>query len=174
MRTSEADRTITKVDGQDDLLTTGEAAAILGSTRQHVGNLIKRGDISSTLVGKHYRVRRADVEMLKQGSIRLTRDQRRSLWLGYAIAGKIVTDPSAAIGLAQRNIATMLLTQRGSGRRWLTRWKDLLDGATEEILATLTSNSVSARELRQNNPFAGLLDDETRRQVISATGRRKS
>jgi excisionase family DNA binding protein len=78
MRTSEADRMITKVDGQDDLLTTGEAAAILGSTRQHVGNLIKRGDITSTLVGKHYRVRRSDVEMLKQSSIRLTRDRPRS------------------------------------------------------------------------------------------------
>jgi hypothetical protein len=37
-------------------------------------------------------------------------------------------------------------------------------------LATLTSNSISARELRQNNPFAGLLDDATRHQVISATG----
>lgn len=174
MRTSEADRMITKVDGQDDLLTTGEAAAILGSTRQHVGNLIKRGDITSTLVGKHHRVRRADVEMLKQGSIRLTRDQRRSLWLGYAIAGKIVTDPNAAIALAQRNIDTMLLTQRGSGRRWLTRWRDLLDGSTEAILATLTSNSITARELRQNNPFAGLLDDATRLQVITATGNRKS
>lgn len=165
---------ITKVEGQDDLLTTGEAAAILGSTRQHVGNLIKRGDITSTLVGKHYRVRRSDVEMLKQGSIRLTRDQRRSLWLGYAIAGKIVTDPNAAIALARHNIETMLLTQRGSGRRWLTRWRDLLDGSTEEILATLTANSITARELRQNNPFAGLLDDATRLQVITATGNRKS
>jgi excisionase family DNA binding protein len=174
MRTSEADRMITKVDGQDDLLTTGEAAAILGSTRQHVGNLIKRGDITSTLVGKHYRVRRSDVEMLKQSSIRLTRDQRRSLWLGYAIAGKIVAEPNAAIALARRNIDTMLLTQRGSGRRWLTRWQDLLDGPTEEILATLTSNSITARELRQNNPFAGLLDDATRLRVISATGHRKS
>lgn len=164
---------ITKVDGQDDLLTTGEAAAILGSSRQHVGNLIKRGDITSTLVGKHYRVRRADVEMLKQGSIRLTRDQRRSLWLGYAIAGKVVTDPSAAIALARRNIDTMLMTQRGSGRRWLARWKDLLDGPTEEILATLTSNSITARELRQNNPFAGLIDDATRLHVISATGHAK-
>jgi hypothetical protein len=112
--------------------------------------------------------------MLQQGSIRLTRDQRRSLWLGYAIAGRIVTDPNAAIAVARRNIDAMLLTQRGSGRRWLTRWKDLLDRPTEEILATLTSNSFTARELRQNNPFAGLLDDATRLQVISATGHRKS
>ena len=96
------------------------------------------------------------------------------MWLGYAIAGKIVADPNAAIALAQRNIDTMLSTQRGAGRRWLTRWKDLLSGPTEEILATLTSNSITARELRQNNPFAGLLDEATRLQVIWATGHRKS
>lgn len=173
MRTSEADRILARGEGQDDLLTTGEAAAVLGSTRQHVGNLIKRGDINATLVGKHYRVRREDVEMLKQGSTRLTRDQRRSLWLGYAIAGKIVTDPNSAISLARRNIDTMLITHRGAGRRWLSRWNDLLDGPTEQILQALTSNSVTARELRQNNPFAGLLDEATRLQVIAATGHRK-
>jgi len=68
----------------------------------------------------------------------------------------------------------MLPTHRGAGRRWLTRWNDLLEGPTEEILATLTSNSITARELRQNNPFAGLLDDATRLQVITATGHRRS
>ena len=47
-------------------------------------------------------------------------------------------------------------------------------GSTEEILSTLTSNSITARELRQNNPFAGLLDEATRLQVISATGHKKS
>ena len=173
MRTSEVDRLITSVIDKDDLLTTGEAAAILGSTRQHVVNLINRGDITSTLVGSHHRVRRSDVEQIKQGSIRLTRDQRRSLWLGHAIAGKIVTDPEMAISLARLNIDTMVSTQRGAGRRWLLRWQDLLNGPVEEILSTLTSNSTSARELRQNNPFAGLLDEATRHQVISATGRRR-
>ena len=173
MRTSEADRLITSVTDKDDLLTTGEAAAILGSTRQHVVNLINRGDITSTLVGTHHRLRRSDVEQIKQGSIRLTRDQRRSLWLGHAIAGKIVTDPETAITIARRNIDTMLSTRRGAGRRWLLRWQDLLDGPVEEILSTLTSNSTSARELRQNNPFAGLLDEATRQQVISATGQRR-
>ena len=96
MRTAEVERLITVGDGPDDLLTTGEAAAILGSTRQHVVNLVHRGDIDSTLVGSHHRVRRSDVEAIKQSSIKLTRDQTRSLWLGHALAGRIVTDPEAA------------------------------------------------------------------------------
>lgn len=169
MRSSEAERMITSFDDEDDLLTTGEAAAVLGSTRQHVVNLIQRGDLTSTLVGTHHRVRRSDVETLKQSSIKLTRDQRRSLRLGYAIAGKIVADPVTALGVAARNIDLMSSTQRGAGRRWLLRWRELLDGPVEEILATLTSNSVTAREMRQNNPFAGVLDDETRLQVLAAS-----
>lgn len=173
MRTAEAERLLTSVEDQGDLLTTGEAAVILGSTRQHVVNLINRGDINSTLVGTHRRVRRSDVEMIKQGSIKLTRDQRRSLWLGHAIAGKIVTDPDAAIDVARRNIEVVLSNQRGSGRRWMLRWQELLDGPIEEILSTLTSNSTIARELRQNNPFAGLLDEDIRHQVISATGNKQ-
>jgi len=165
------DRLITSDDDQDDLLTTGEAAAILGSTRQHVLNLIHRGDITSTFAGTHHRVRRSDVELIRQGkgSMKPTRDQRRSLWLGHAIAGKIVTDPDTAVERARHNIDRMLSNQRGGGRRWLERWQRLLDGPVEEILSTLTSNSTTARELRQNNPFAGLLDEETRHQVIEAT-----
>lgn len=169
MRTSEVQRILTGTDEQHDLLTTGEAAAILGSTRQHILNLITRGDLTSALVGTHHRVRRSDVEMIKQGSMKPTRDQRRSLWLGHAIAGRIVTDPEVARTIGRRNVKTMLSRQRGSGRRWLLRWSDLLDGPIEEILIELTSNSIAARELRQHNPFAGLLDEDTRNQVISAT-----
>lgn len=168
MRTTEVDR-IVSIDAADDILTTGEAAAILGSTRQHVVNLIHRGDVDSTLVGTHHRVRRSDIEAIMQGRIKLTRDQRRSLWFGYAIAGKIVANPPAAIALGHRNIDFMLSNQRGSGRRWLLRWRKLLDGPIDEILATLTSNSTAARELRQNIPFAGLLDDDDRQQIITAS-----
>ena len=170
MRTAETQRTITITAAGDDLLTTGEAAAILGSTRQHVLDLIRRGDLAAALVGTHHRVRRADVEMIKQGSMKPTRDQRRSLWLGHAIAGKVVVDPQGARAIGQRNVEKMLSLQRGSGRRWLLRWDRLLKGPTDDILAVLTSNSVAARELRQHNPFAGLLDEETRKQVIAATG----
>ena len=41
----------------------------------------------------------------------------------------------------------------------------LLDGRKEEILATLRSNSIAARGLRQNNPFAGPLGQRCRRRL---------
>ena len=85
----------------DQQLTTGEAAALLSSTRQHVADLCDRGDLPFTLVGRHRRVRRGDVDAIRTRSERLTRDQRRSLWLAYATAGRIVADPQRAIELAQ-------------------------------------------------------------------------
>lgn len=42
----------------------------------------------------------------------------------------------------------------------------LLDGRKEEILATLRSNSIAARGLRQNNPFAGPLGQRCRRPTL--------
>ena len=63
--------TITRAES-DELLTTGEAAKILNSSRQHVVDLCDRGDLSFTTTGRHRRVRRADVETLRTRTQRLT------------------------------------------------------------------------------------------------------
>ncbi|MEA2025318.1 MAG: excisionase family DNA-binding protein, partial [Chloroflexota bacterium] len=47
-----------------DLLTTGQAAMLLGTTRQHVVDLCSRGVLPFAMVGTHRRVRRDDVLML--------------------------------------------------------------------------------------------------------------
>jgi excisionase family DNA binding protein len=46
---------------EDDLITTGEAAALLGTTARHVVNLTVRGELPYTITGTHRRIRRADV-----------------------------------------------------------------------------------------------------------------
>jgi excisionase family DNA binding protein len=152
----------------DTLLTTGEAAALLGATRQHVVDLCERGDLPFTLVGRHRRVRWGDIESIRGGSDRLTRDQRRSLWLAHATVGKIVTDPGRAIDVARRNLDTMREQSRGETRRWLTEWERLLDGPIDRLLEAYTSRSLRGRELRQNAPFAGLLTEDERAQVLSS------
>ncbi len=58
----------------DELLTTGEAAALLNSSRQHVVDLCERGELPFTTVRTHRRVRRADVEAIRTRTQRLTRD----------------------------------------------------------------------------------------------------
>lgn len=54
------------------LLTVGQAAEVLGSSRRHVARLIDTGALPSEFHGLHRRVARADVSALaeRQGQIR--------------------------------------------------------------------------------------------------------
>jgi len=151
-----------------DLLTTGEASMLLNSSRQHVVDLCERGDLPFTTIGKHRRVRRSDVEALKTRTLRLTRDQRRSLWLAYAMAGRIVADPIKAKLLARQNLNRLRISTRGQTRRWLDDWSVLLDGPISELLMLLVSPSPRGREMRQNSPFAGLIEDAERSAILDA------
>jgi len=151
-----------------DLLTTGEAAKLLNCSRQHVVDLCTRGDLPYVTVGTHRRVRRKDVEALRTRTARLTRDQRRSLWLAFAVAGRIAHDPAPALELARDNLGAMRSRARGQATLWLDEWERLLRGSVQQLLIELTSPSPKGRELRQNNPFAGVLEDSERREVLDA------
>jgi excisionase family DNA binding protein len=152
----------------EDLLTTGEAAALLGTSRQHVVNLCNSGDLPFTTVGRHRRVSRHDVEALRTRTERMTRDQLRSLWLSHAVAGHVVRDPEGTLELARRNLDKMLASSaRGAAKVWLDEWSQLLGGPIEGVLEALTSRSPRSRELRQNSPFAGVLSERERREVLA-------
>jgi len=166
MRTQSVDTVIGS--SGDELLTTGEAAKILNTSRQHVVDLCDRGDLPFVTTGSHRRIRRADVEALRTRTERLTRDQRRSLWLGYATAGKLVADPPGVVEKARHNLAKLKVTHaRGTGGRWLDEWERLLDGPVDRVLDALTSRTPRARELRQNSPFAGVLTESERHRVLT-------
>lgn len=153
----------------DEFLTTGEAAKILSTSRQHVVDLCDRGDLPFVTTGKHRRIRRSDVEALRTRTLRLTSDQERSLWLGYAAAGKLVADPTGVLQRARDNLAQLKVTHsRGVSRRWLDEWETLLRGPLDRVLEALTSRSPRARELRQNSPFAGVLTERERQRVLAA------
>lgn len=154
------------------LLTTGAAAKLLGTSRQHVVNLCDRGDLRCVHVGSHRRVPQTDIEDLLARTATMTRDQVRSLWLGYAVAGRLVADPDSGLSRARTNLAHLQsLHTKGQAARWLREWEHLLDGPLDKVLEVLTSKSVHARELRQNSPFAGLLPDSERQAVLAASRR---
>ena len=151
-----------------ELLTTGEAARVLNSSRQHVVDLCDRGELPFVTTGTHRRVRRGDLEALQERTLRMTRDQRRSLWLAYAVAGRIVEDPLEARAVAAANLEKMSTASKGRPSRWLDEWAELLDGPLDRLLYDYTSRSPRSRELRQNAPFAGLLSDAEREKVLTS------
>ena len=167
MRTANLDHAIGS--SGEDLLTTGEVAKILNTSRQHVVDLCDRGDLPFVTTGSHRRIRQADVDALRARTQRLTRDQQRSLWIGFATAGKVVADPAVVMEKARSNLADLRMKQpRGANRRWLDEWERLLDGTVDGVLDALASRTPRARELRQNSPFAGVLTEPERERVRSA------
>ncbi|WP_206050774.1 helix-turn-helix domain-containing protein [Nocardioides speluncae] len=153
----------------EDLLTTGEAARILGTSRQHVVDMCKSGLLPYTLAGTHRRIRRRDLEEFRSGSVRPSRDQRRSMWLNMAVAGTLVRHPEPTLALARENLAALRAQHpRGQAARWLAEWDRLLGGPIERVLEVLTSTTQYARELRQNSPFAGALTPQEREEVLAA------
>lgn len=152
-----------------NLLTTGQAAALLGSSRQHVVDLCTSGRLPYQVIGSHRRVRRSDVARLMEGAGALTRDQQRSLWLHRVVAGKIALDPVRTTSVARRNLAHLRSQHpRGAVTADFDEWETLLDGPVDVLLATLVSPSRAAVELRQNSPFAGVLTERERAKALAA------
>ena len=70
---------------RNEWLTTGEAASMLGVSRQHVVDLCDRGELSFSRAGTHRRIRRSDAQRMLEPQ--LTREQEKSLWLHRALLG---------------------------------------------------------------------------------------
>jgi excisionase family DNA binding protein len=148
-----------------ELIRTGTAAKILGTSRQHVVDLCTRGAIRDHGTGVHRRLERRDVEALVDRG--RTRDDRQSLWLHAAVAGRVARDPRGALEKARANLRTMRSAHRGRNP-WVDRWERLVDAGPEAVIGALVADTPESTELRQNSPFAGVLTDRERRLVLSA------
>jgi excisionase family DNA binding protein len=160
-----------------DLLTTSAAARLMGCSRQHVVDLCTTGRLPYASTGTHRRIRRTDVEsFVRLGGGRLLRpEQRRSLWIGRAMAGRVARDPATALALGRENLERLRSIHRRSGP-WLDAWAAILDDP-DQVMAVLTGIDERSAELRSNGPFGGLLGDQELRDVVEAarsTGRTRS
>jgi excisionase family DNA binding protein len=152
------------------LLRTGEAARILGCSRQHVVDLCESGRLPFVRVGTHRRVARAAVERVAEThTTEPTRDDLQSLWLHRAIAGELVRDPEGVLAQARATAERFLAMDPPAGAvRALRRWMALMDRGVEAVLHVLTSPSLEARDLRQVSPFVGILSERERQGILRA------
>ncbi|WP_041840465.1 helix-turn-helix domain-containing protein [Actinoplanes friuliensis] len=150
-----------------ELLTTGEAAVLLRSSRAHVVDLCLRGLLPYVTMNQQRRIRRCDVEALIQPG--MTREQLETLWLHRAVAGRFVRDPRAVMAAAAINLRRLRrMHPEGRSWDWLDRWDAVLDQGPEAVLDALTSSAAYAVELRGTSPFAGILAEEEREKVLAA------
>jgi excisionase family DNA binding protein len=151
-----------------DLMRTGEAARLLGCSRQHVVDLCDEGKLPFVREGGSHRyVRRSDVLALTDRS--LTRDQEQSRWLHGAIVGHLVAEPDLVLTRARENLDRFSQVHTGTmAERWLNLWRVTLDSGLDHVLNVLVSETPEARDLRQNSPFTGILSEEERRRVLGS------
>jgi excisionase family DNA binding protein len=150
-----------------DLVTTGQAAILLRSSRAHVVDLCLRGLLPYVRVGGQRRIRRSDVEALIEP--RLSRDEMARLWLHRAVAGKVVSNPPAVLAAASINLRRLRrMHPEGHAWEWLDRWAAVIEDGAEAVLEALTSSAEYAVELRRTSPFAGVLTEAERRTVLEA------
>jgi hypothetical protein len=121
-------------------------------------------------IGTHRRIEREAIDaFLRAPAFRpeLRREQMASLWLHRAVAGRVVQDPAKVLAHARANLDT-LSREHPSAHIWLDAWRRALVAGPEDVLQILTSPADAAVELRQNSPFAGVLDEVERRRVLDA------
>lgn len=152
----------------DDWLTTGETATLLGVSRQHVVDLCERGELRCTRTGTHRRIRRSDLD--RRLDPPLTREQARSLWLHRALLGHLMLNPHEVLQTALSNIASWKPKHRDDGMatRYLEQWEHVLTDGVDAVCGVLTGTDEASRELRGNSPFAGVLTEVERRQALRA------
>lgn len=151
-----------------DWLTTGQTAALLGVSRQHVVDLCDRGQLPCSKTGSHRRIRRSDATQLLDTE--LTREQLKSLWLHRALLGALMLDPENVLSIARQNIAHWKPQQRPDGMttRYLELWEQIIADGVDAVADVFTGRDEISSELRQNSPFAGVLTDDQRMRALRA------
>jgi hypothetical protein len=88
------------------------------------------------------------------------RIDRRSIALHCAIAEKLRANP-ALLEIAHENLARWS-PQAGRSGHYLDAWREILARPLDEILTLMVQDTERMRAMRQNNPFAGVLDARER------------
>ena len=89
---------------------------------------------------------------------------QRSIALHAAVRDLVVAKPEV-INIALANLDHW---EQSSPGPWIDAWRELLLGPRRRLLELLVEDSQQAQWLRQSSPFAGVLDQATRRRIYES------
>lgn len=110
-----------------------------------------------------------DCDLVIEVRPRLSTPELRTLEMHRAIADKFAADPSGVRRTATRNLAHLRAVDDGHAGPYFDVWERLLAGPDEVLRNVMTSTDQVARDLRQASPFAGVLSDDERLDVLLRT-----
>lgn len=111
---------------------------------------------------------RPEVRLADVGAAHRVRRDRRRRGLAAAVAAAVEADWPSAQSLARRNLEVLRAAAEPSAMRWLDTWTDLVGAGPEATIAQLLAVGDEADDMRQMQPFAGLLSDGERRAALAA------
>jgi predicted transcriptional regulator len=148
-------------------LTQGQLAELAATSRERI-NSYEREQVSpqADTLERVLGVMQSELTAIPS----LTFEERRSLAISTAVAGKLREHPNAVMAKARSNIEKMR-SIGASEQRWVDVWEAVLALGASHVEALLTSTDQFARDLRQSSPFAGVLTDYERQRAVSGLQR---
>lgn len=154
----------------DELLSTGEVARQIGTSRQHVVDLCDTGQMAFFRVGKHRRIRRETVDIYlvdrEHGRAAVDGSHLLQLWSARVQAAHVALDWGRARELAARRLDEM---RNDNHLAWFAdQWGRVLEQGAEAAMETLTRRDEEAAILQNTSPFIDLLSDDERARITNA------
>lgn len=144
------------------LITTGEAAALLGVSPRTVARMVDRGELRGYRIGAHRRVDRSSLPR----AARHSRTKLAERYLGILLAASVIEHPDRARQVALANLDRQQREPTQSPT-WTERWADLVDRADFATIIEVLSDPDDRTGLRQTHPFRGLVSPEQRRAALT-------
>jgi excisionase family DNA binding protein len=150
---------------RETLLSTGEVAALIGSSRQHVVDLCDRGELRCVRLGAHRRIDRAEVERhLSARGADVDVSHGVQLWLCRAQAGRLATNWARARSAARRQIGEW--RRDANTRFYADQWARIIEMGAEASMQVLTARDVEAFGLQKMSPFESLVSTTERNRIV--------
>jgi hypothetical protein len=140
----------------DELIRQGQQRHLLSTALSRRRDATKELDVGLV-------IRRRGSSVLPQGHETAERRSRAF----HAVVAERLDEPMLEEASEE---VERLLAEKHLHEHYAERWRRLLAGSPAEVARAITADSQKGRDLRQNSPFAGALNEEERRRIVETVG----